>query len=456
MKPILNNFIGGLKLALMIKCRYEEFKISWGALWAGSILILATHFLIDFFAVKIHDGFNQWAFYFHALGFFLIMFSSYLVGLNTKNTNKILRVSVIFYSSLWIIYCIAFILNAWSPEWLSGNIQKNIYLLLTIWSFLIAFRVLELCYDITASKQIFSSIIMASAFFIPLNYTYIGKFYYYYNYEENSEENSEHAEFWALSDEEIFSYQRHVLSKQLQTLSSSEEGNIDLYGIVFGSYSHQDVFMREVKFVKETIDTTLKTSNRTLSMINNPETFKDTPLANSTNLTTALTHIGQIMQPEEDILLIYLTSHGNKESGITVSLGGGHSFLNLSAGLLKEILDASGIKNKIIFISACFSGAMIDTIKDDNMMIITSAAKNKSSFGCSDDAPLTFFADAYFKQALIETTNLEKAFDIAKEIISNREIEEDLSPPSNPQIFIGKNIKQVLEKYKGAELVETK
>lgn len=89
-------------------------------------------------------------------------------------------------------------------------------------------------------------------------------------------------------------------------------------------------------------------------------------------------------------------------------------------------------------------------------MIITASAGNKPAYGCSDDADLTYFAQAYFQQALAQTTDLEEAFYIARDLIVQREKDEKITVTSEPQIYVGKGIREALKKYKPLKLISAK
>jgi hypothetical protein len=141
------------------------------------------------------------------------------------------------------------------------------------------------------------------------------------------------------------------------------------------------------------------------------------------------------MDVEQDVLFLYLTSHGSK-----------HLFsvrfpeldlADLRDTELRTILDQSGIKWRVIVVSACYSGSFIDALKNEHTLILTAAAANKTSFGCSNENDFTYFGDAYINTALRHTRSFIAAFDQARNIIAAREREEELVP-SQPQIYVGK------------------
>ena len=98
----------------------------------------------------------------------------------------------------------------------------------------------------------------------------------------------------------------------------------------------------------------------------------------------------------------------------------------------------------MIIALSCFSGGLIDTLKNKNTLIITSASRDKPSFGCGHHGNFTQFGEAYFKDALGKSKDLISAFYFAKSRIEILEKEMDLSP-SEPQIFTGENIRSILD-----------
>src|SRR4029077_9041476 len=108
----------------------------------------------------------------------------------------------------------------------------------------------------------------------------------------------------------------------------------------------------------------------------------------------------------------------------------------LTPSALARMLADSGIKWKVIVISACFSGGFIEPLKDATTLIITAADAFHSSFGCEYDSDYTWFSEALYDEALRETFSFAEAFDMAKETVSDRERAEGYQA-SNPQMFVG-------------------
>jgi hypothetical protein len=116
----------------------------------------------------------------------------------------------------------------------------------------------------------------------------------------------------------------------------------------------------------------------------------------------------------------------------------------LTPTALARVLNDSGIKWKIIVISACFSGGFIEPLKDDHTLIITAADDSHQSFGCAYDSDFTWFSKAYFDQALRSTFSFTEAFGLARTAITEREQGRGLGA-SNPQMVVGAAMKGKLE-----------
>jgi hypothetical protein len=112
---------------------------------------------------------------------------------------------------------------------------------------------------------------------------------------------------------------------------------------------------------------------------------------------------------------------------------------DLSAQALATALDDSGIKWRVLVVSACYSGGFIDYLRNDHTLVITAARWDRNSFGCGHEEAFTYFGRAYFDQALRRETSFVRAFDRARDLVSRREKAEGYVP-SEPQIAVGRAI----------------
>jgi hypothetical protein len=78
--------------------------------------------------------------------------------------------------------------------------------------------------------------------------------------------------------------------------------------------------------------------------------------------------------------------------------------------------------------------------------LITAASADRNSFGCGHNGEYTYFGDAYLEQGLKQTKSFIQAFELAKNLIYEKENKEGFKN-SNPQIKIGVEIEAKLKKY---------
>ena len=236
--------------------------------------------------------------------------------------------------------------------------------------------------------------------------------------------------------EAVLAAQGFLLERALENLQGERHGQSDLYFVGFAPYGRQDVFRKDVEAAQTVMDNRWGTSGRSLVLLNNPQTLVTAPFATVTNLRETLNELGSIIDVEDDVVMLYLASHGGADHKLSASQWP-LTLVELSPAGLKQLLDAAGIKWRIIVVSACFSGGYIPPLQDDHTMIVTASQADRISFGCGDRSDATFFGEAFFQQGLAKSDSFDAAFEMAKGIVGERERKEGYKPPSNPQIFVG-------------------
>lgn len=238
----------------------------------------------------------------------------------------------------------------------------------------------------------------------------------------------------ALNVEEIYYNQDSLLSAEVEGLRQQRPGRVDLYFIGFAGYAYENVFFREARSARDLFERSYDTAGRSMLLVNNLATLGASPLASTHNLQAALTGVGRVMDRDEDMAVVFLTSHGAPDR---LSVEFGPLGLNdLSPAALRAMLDDAGIGWRIIIVSACYSGGFIDALKDERTLVITAARADRASFGCAAGNEFTYFGQAFFAEALHHGGSLIEAFGRAAAAIAAREQREGLTA-SQPQIHIG-------------------
>jgi hypothetical protein len=228
-----------------------------------------------------------------------------------------------------------------------------------------------------------------------------------------------------------------------EALEPQRPGVTDVYYIGFAGDGSQRVFRREALFGQKVFGMRMDSATRSLVLINDHTDRETHPLATLSGLRHSLNLIGKQMNTDEDVLALLLTSHGSRERGLSVDTGVTLWGDDVSPQELRSALDASGIKWRIVLVSACYAGVFIEPLKSKNTLVMTAADPEHNSFGCADDRHLTYFGEAFLEDAMLEAASLEQAFELAKLSISARE-QAEKKTPSNPQIFVGESMRQKL------------
>ncbi|MBI3714608.1 MAG: hypothetical protein HY255_01290 [Betaproteobacteria bacterium] len=248
-----------------------------------------------------------------------------------------------------------------------------------------------------------------------------------------------------LNSEEVFYRQPQLLARDLAAVRPGREGDITMFFVGVAGYAEQDVFMKEVRYVSRLFRERYGTSEHSVLLINNAKSVTETPIASGSSLRLALNRVGDVMDRERDILFLYLTSHGSSDHKFSLSFGL-MQFNDLGPAQLRKLLDESGIKRRVIVVSACYSGGFVEPLKSPDTLIMTASAADKTSFGCSNEAEFTYFGQAYFRDALGKTPSFIDAFDLARPAIEARETATE-NDHANPVIYVGANIRAALAEF---------
>jgi hypothetical protein len=244
--------------------------------------------------------------------------------------------------------------------------------------------------------------------------------------------------------QETLEDQQALWQRTVRTLAPQRPGVTDVYGLVFAPYAAEDVFLRESTMVSGVLADRFDARGRVIHLLNHGGTAHTHPWATTLNLQRAIEALAGRMDRDEDVLVVYLTSHGARDFKLAAS----HWPLEvppLSPVELRAALDQAGIRHRVIAVSACYSGGWVDVLADEYSLVMTAADATHTSYGCGQLSELTFFGRAMFDEQLRSTHSFEDAFARAVPVIKQREIDAGKDDGfSNPQIRAGTGIAPVL------------
>ncbi len=374
---------------------------------------------------------------------FFLFLAAYSIAKMLRE-DELTRSFFVVLMALWPWFYLIWLLigkNSNFSYWELTDKENTVYLVYNLGIAAITINAVAGLSGIKLKNSIIIGIVYLAVIAVPLHYLGTDEFWY-----QNYEEEEASSKYDNINQENTYYRQFGLIEKVKKEILPERADFTDIYFIGFGSDAEQNVFMKEVKYARELFDLRFGTSGRSVALINNVETVENVPLASKTNLDMVLEQIGQLMNPEEDILFLYLTSHGSDEHELTVDLVP-LDLNSINPHDLKTSLNKAGIKYRVLLVSACYSGGFVEPLKDDNSIIFTAAAADRKSFGCGYESEFTYFGQAIFQEHLKHNDDFIDAFQKAIESIQVREQNEELEP-SGPQLYIGTKIKEKLQDFK--------
>jgi len=234
-----------------------------------------------------------------------------------------------------------------------------------------------------------------------------------------------------------------AIGREPESSSGGSTAKARAFFLGFAGVGDQKVFAQEIGLASRVLGERYGIDGRSLSLINDQRDLDRAPLATVSGLKYALRGLAARMNLDRDVLFLAISSHGSEDPAIAVA----NSQLpldDLSDEDLADALRESAIKWRVIIISACYAGGFIDSLSGPQTIVIAAAAADRTSFGCSNDRDLTYFGEAFYRDALPGARSLSDAFGKAKAAIAARERSEHIDA-SNPQAYFGADIEAKLE-----------
>jgi Peptidase C13 family len=210
--------------------------------------------------------------------------------------------------------------------------------------------------------------------------------------------------------------------------------------VSFALWGDQDLFRREASAAATIAAVQYRNSGQLIVRANT----KTKNAARIPDLRDTLHGLASSIDVQEDILFLFLTSHGAQD-GLGVKTHDSDRVFPLSPERLGGMLRVAGIRHRVVVISACYSGVFANEIADEHTLVITAADAEHSSFGCNDDNPgnWTYFGQAFFAENFSKGLSLDETFRNAKASVGEREKAEKLEG-SNPQMKGGAAVRRQL------------
>ena len=226
------------------------------------------------------------------------------------------------------------------------------------------------------------------------------------------------------------------LAAAVDKLQAQRPGVVDAF-VVVAALDSDPVFDREARETARVLASRFDAAGRTIVLAEDSGTDRADAAGTPANLAIALSRTAALMDAQEDVLVLYTTSHGSPRAGLNFK----HARLGtgiVTPGQLAAMLGEQGPRNRLIMLQACFAGQFVPALASPRTVVVTAASSMQSSFGCSADNDWTFFGHALINQAMRQPDSFVRQFRRAFVTIFGWEKTMRIDP-SDPQISVGRD-----------------
>jgi len=229
---------------------------------------------------------------------------------------------------------------------------------------------------------------------------------------------------------------RRKLDAALAALQPQRPGTVDAY-VISVALDSDPVFAREAREAGRVLARRYDAAGRAVTLAGPDGRTAELPRGSLESLTLALARVAELIDPAEDVLVLFATSHGAPD-GLAYHYGD-TGFGILSPYRLASVLGELRLYRRILVLNACYSGVFVPYLATRDTAVLTAASAERTSFGCNAQNDWTFFGDALLNNALRKPASLATAAAEAQSLVATWEAQGRIEP-SLPQVRIGDGV----------------
>ena len=430
------NLAAGLRLALFMPVQRTAFRLSAAQL----ILIVVLSAAIDIDADWVRAGpearFSILGLHAEIFALGLLALTSAMLAIARRDSELYLALPIVVLAAFPVIQVVHVLpelprVSAKVPAMARQALDYAVF----AWMLLLAMRAVYVCTDPArphprAWAVAGGVLLIAPIWFAPL----LGPIDPWWREFDATPTNGD-----AISpaSEAVLAAQDFMMDRALDSLEEQRPGVTDLYFVGFAPDARRPGFLADVDAAQRAMDERWNTYGRSIVLVNNPQTVAERPFASITHLRKVLLEIGEVIDADDDIVMIYLAGSSGPEHTLT-AVNSPLELASLSPQGLRQLLDTAGIRWRIVVVSTCYAGAWLDALKDDETIVIVSSAADVRAADCAGSVGMSSFGNAFFSNAMRRQDDILHAFDIARKQLADRHA-------AQPIISIGTDIAEHLK-----------
>src|SRR5882672_7755013 len=391
------NLAAGLRLALFMPVERVAFRITPVQLLLTVVVSAAIDIDADWIRAGHETRFSILGLHGEIFALGLLVLTSVILAIARRDSELYLALPVVVLASFPAIQVVHVLPELPQVQPLvSARVREMLDYAVFAWMLLLAMRAVHVCIDPARPHRRAWAVaggilLIAPIWFAPL----IGPLDPWWR----DNEAMQAADAVNPASEAVLAAQQFMMDRALDALEDERPGVTDIYFVGFAPDARRPGSVADVDIAQRAMDERWNTHGRSLVLVNSPLTVAERPFASITHLREVLLEIGDIIDADDDIVMVYLTGSTGNDHTLT-AVNPPLDLVALSPQGLRQLFDAAGIRWKIVVVSACQSGAWIDALKDDETLVIVSSAADVRGGDCQEGARPTAFGEAFFADAM--------------------------------------------------------
>lgn len=412
------NLAAGLRLALFMRVDRSAFRVSVTQLVLIVIVSAAIDIDLDWMRAAHEARFSILGLHGELFALGLLTLSSAVIAMLRRDRDLYLALPIVILASFPAIQLVHALPDLPGTRVAVADVARRFFeYAIFAWMALLAMRAVYVCADPHRLRRRAFAIgagllVIAPIWFAPL----IGPLDPWWREYDPGQSDRD---AMSPASEPVLAAQDFMMDRALDQLDDERPGVTDLYFVGFAPDARRSGFVADVVSAQRAMDEHWHTNGRSVVLVNSPRTVAERPFATITHLREVLLQIGDLIDADDDVVMVYLAGSSGRDHTLT-AVNPPLELIGLSPQGLKQLLDAAGIRWRIVVVSTCYAGAWVDALKDDETAVIASSGADVRGSDCAGGVAPSSFGQAFFTDGMRRSDDVARAFEVAQKSLADR------------------------------------